>query len=131
MWRRCRGFRSSEGKCWRQAPGSVQPYRRMSATTKESRWTCFFINEENKRCATTAKRVENPLSLHNGKCTPCSERVEREGVLMVKLKGKFVPIEHDEPFAEWKGTGKMKQRLPHFRKVCTSEHMCTVTGHMW
>ena len=33
--------------------------------------------------------------------------MEREVVLMVKFKGKFVPIERDEPFEEQKGIGKI------------------------
>ena len=63
----------------------------------------FFDHEGRKRCAITAKRVENPLSLYNSTSTLCSERVECEGVLMVNIEGKFVPIEQDEPFEEGKG----------------------------
>ena len=36
--------------------------------------------------------------------TSCASRVEREGALMVKFKGKRAPIEQDEPFEEQKGT---------------------------
>ena len=50
--------------------------------------------------------------LVNGNSTPGSERVERESVSVVKIKGKLVPIEHDEPFEERKSSGRMKQSLP-------------------
>ena len=42
---------------------------------------------------TKLKLVENSLSLCNGNCTPCSEGVDREGVLMVKFQGQFVRVE--------------------------------------
>ena len=70
--------------------------------------------EGKTRCAITGKRVEIPLSVHDGKCTPCSERMDRERILMVRSKGKSAPIEQDEPFDEEKGSCKMKQYLPHF-----------------
>ena len=71
---------------------------------------CTYIDEEGRnRCAITAKRGENSLSFYNGESKPCSARMERDGVLMVKLKGKFVLFEQDEPFEEEKGTGTMKQ----------------------
>ena len=60
-----------------------------------------------------------------------SEKVEREGLLVVKFQGKCVPIEHDEPFEETRGTGKMKQNLTHFRSVSTGDKMCVVRRKIW
>ena len=71
------------------------------------------------------------VRLKKGKCTPCSERVEREGHLEVNFKGRFVPLEQGEPFEEEKGIGKMNQHLSHFLSVSTGEMMFAVTGHKW
>ena len=58
----------------------------------------FCDHDGSKRCAITLMLVGNACSLYN--CTPCSDREERDGVLMMKFKGKFAPVEQDEPFEE-------------------------------
>ena len=64
--------------------------------------------------AITGMLVGNGGSLNCGTSTLCSERLEREGVLIMKSKGKCVLIEQDEPFQERRGTGRRKQKLPFF-----------------
>ena len=91
----------------------------------------FIDNEDAKRCVISGMVVGNVCSLHNCNCMACSEKVEREGVLMVKFQGKFVPIEQDEPFEGRRGTGKMKQNLTHFRSVSTGDKMCVVRRKIW
>ena len=91
----------------------------------------FIDHEGAKRCAITEMLVGNAGSLCNGKCTPCSERVQRGVVLMVKLRRSLCPsIELHEQF-DRKGIGKMKQNFSHFRKVSTGEKVCSVTGKTW
>ena len=78
----------------------------MSTTAKESR-LAFNGKERKQDCATTGKLVQNPLSLHSGKCTPCSD-------LDGKMHGK------DELFEEMRGIGKKG------RNVCGRTYVC---GH--
>ena len=47
---------------------------------------------------------------------------------MVKLSGKFVPIEEHQPFENGKGTGKMQQHLPHLHNESTGQHVYAITG---
>ena len=56
--------------------------------------------------------------------------LDREGVLMVKFTGKFVPTKQDEPFDQRKSTGKIKQDLSHFRNVSKGKKMYAVTGNI-
>ena len=70
----------------------------------------FIDHDGARRCAITGMFVGNACSLYRGCSTPCSERVDHEGALMVKFKGKCAAIEQYEPFKEQKG-------LPFFRAV--------------
>ena len=65
-----------------------------------------------RRCAIIGKRVNNLLSLYSGKCTPSSERMEREWVVMMKIKGMLVSSRRTSLSKE-EGIGKMKQHPLH------------------
>ena len=47
----------------------------------------FTDHEGARRCAISGMLVGNACSLYRGCSTPCSERVDHEGALMVKFKG--------------------------------------------
>ena len=63
----------------------------------------FIDHEGVRRCAISGMLVGNACSLFRGCSTLCSERVDHEGALMVKFKGKCAAIEQCEPFEEQKG----------------------------
>ena len=64
----------------------IQSYRMRSTTTKGIKVALAYIDHESRqRCAISAKRLGKSLSLYNGRRTLCSEKVECEGVQMVKF----------------------------------------------
>ena len=87
-------------------------------------------HEGAKRCAITGMLVGTVCCLYNGNGTPCSERVEREGVLTVKFKS-MCPSSSTSQLEEQGRHWQYEAEPSIFCSVSTSEKMCAITRKTW